>query len=49
MSATGLAEVAIFGGALLIFTDKQWMRVTGWCAIVVGLVLVMAAGTMRNA
>ena len=31
MAVTGLAEVVMFGGALLMFTDKRWMRVVGGC------------------
>jgi hypothetical protein len=48
MATNGLSEVAIFGGALLTFTEKRWLRVIGGCAIFVGVVLMVAAGAMRN-
>jgi hypothetical protein len=48
MAITGLAEVSVFGGALLMFTDKRWMRVLGGCVVFAGLLLLMAAGALRN-
>jgi len=47
MAVTGLSEVAIFGGALLLFADERWMRVIGGYAVFVGVALLAAAGSLR--
>jgi len=48
MAVTGLSEVVMSGGALLIFTDKRWLRVIGGSVVFVGLALLVGAGAMRN-
>jgi hypothetical protein len=48
MVITGLSEVAMFGGVLLVFADERWMRVIGGYAVFLGVALLAAAGSLRN-
>ena len=48
MAITGFSEVAMFGGALLLFADERWMRVIGGYAVFLGVALLAAAGSLRN-
>jgi uncharacterized membrane protein YraQ (UPF0718 family) len=48
MAITGLSEVAMFGGALLLFADERWMRVIGGYVVFLGVALLAAAGSLRN-
>lgn len=49
MAVFGFSEVVLFGGALLVFTEKRWVRIVGGCAIFLGLVLLVAASAQRPA
>ena len=48
MFTFGLAEIAMAGGGLLVFTELRWRRVIGGCLIAVGLVLLVTAGAMPS-
>ena len=48
MAITGLSEVAMFGGALLLFADERWKRVIGGYAVFLGVALLAVAGSLRN-
>jgi hypothetical protein len=48
IAITGLSEIAMFGGALLLFANERWMRVIGGYAVFLGVALLAAAGSLRN-
>lgn len=48
MMAYGISEVMIFGAGFLVLTDVRWKRVVGWLVILLGIFLLVVAGTMRN-
>ena len=48
MAITGFSEVAMFGGALLLFADERWMRVIGGYVVFIGVALLAAAGSLRK-
>lgn len=45
----GISEVLIFGAGFLILAESpRWKTVVGWLVVFVGIVFMVAAGTMRH-
>ena len=49
MFTYGLSEVVLAGGGLLVLTERRWKRIVGACAITLGLLLIVVAGSMSQA